>query len=181
MRVGYQAADHVDDLLHGGAHGPGGAVAGQPASLLHGADDCGGGDRCALHREAGTEQVGGDDLGDPGAVPDDVVDAGHAGARRLGASRSALPFLSGELRFDIAPHLQALPVPAVMLWGEQENQIPASVRARLEGLNPAIGSVRVTGARTNMELEQPEQVVAVIQRFISATGPGCTADPRIRA
>ncbi len=102
---------------------------------------------------------------DPSAVPDDVVDAGHASARRSGASRSALPFLSGELRFDISPYLRALPVPAVMLWGEQEQQIPAWVRARLERLNPAIGSVRIAGARSNMELEQPEQVAAVIRRF----------------
>ncbi|MEV1147532.1 alpha/beta fold hydrolase, partial [Micromonospora sp. NPDC049799] len=104
---------------------------------------------------------------DPAAVPAEVVDAGVFSARQPNAAYAALPFLSGDLRYDLAPLMRDLPVPGLMLWGEQETQIRPSVRERLERVNLAVPVVRIPGARSNLELEQPWATLAALEPFLT--------------
>ncbi|MGN9779210.1 alpha/beta fold hydrolase [Micromonospora sp. H33] len=112
---------------------------------------------------------------DPAAVPADVIDAGVFSARQPNAAYAALPFLSGDLRYDLAPLLAELPVPGLMLWGSDETQIRPAVRERLERVNLAVPVVRIPDARSNLELEQPWATLAALEPFLTvgaSTPPG---------
>lgn len=102
----------------------------------------------------------------PEAVPSDLVEAGLYNARQPNASFSALPFLSGALRYDVAPLLREVSVPTLMVWGEGEVQIPVSVWQRIEEVNPEISATRIENARSVFAIEQPEQTLAVMLPFL---------------
>jgi haloalkane dehalogenase len=110
---------------------------------------------------------------EPGAVPSELVAASEYGARRPGSHFSALPFLSGTLRYDIAPLLREVDVPTLMIWGDKEIQIEAGTRHRLEQVNPEIEVARIRDARSVFEIEYPAETLELIRGFFSAGGePG---------
>ena len=73
---------------------------------------------------------------EPAGVSREIVDAFLYSARKPGAAYSTLPFLTGDLRFDLAPYMRDLRVPAAMIWGPtsgrsgagRENGSPRSTR-----------------------------------------------------
>lgn len=105
---------------------------------------------------------------DASAVPPELVAAGERDAGRPGSHFSALPFLSGTLRYDIAPLLSEVEVPTLMIWGEQEIQIPADTRERLEQINPEIDVAKIQGARSVFEIEYPAETLELIRGFLAA-------------
>lgn len=100
------------------------------------------------------------------SVPEAIIESSLFNARQPNASYSALPFLSGALRYDIAPLLAEVRRPALMVWGENEIQINAAVRERIEGVNPRIEVARIAGARSCFEIEQPDATLARIRAFL---------------
>lgn len=104
---------------------------------------------------------------DSTAVPQELIDNSRYGAGRPGSRFSALPFLTGDLRYDIAPLLREVDVPALAIWGAGEIQINASTRQRLRAVNPAIPTVEIEGARSCFEIEQPDAAHAELIRFFS--------------
>lgn len=105
----------------------------------------------------------------PTDVRPDIVDATWWSATRPHADRSALPFLSGSLRYDIAPHLRALSVPAAMLWNEEDLFIRPAIRARIQALNPGIADHRSDQRRGSLLLSRPHEVAAFV-RWHARTG-----------
>lgn len=103
---------------------------------------------------------------DRSKVTDQVVQGFLYFARRPGAAYSALPFLTGELRYDMAPYLRDLKVPAVMIWGAAERQVGVDVGARLAALNPDIPFRLLSRARATPELELPDETVALLREVI---------------
>jgi pimeloyl-ACP methyl ester carboxylesterase len=103
---------------------------------------------------------------DPAMVPSEVVDAGLFSSRQPNAAYAALPFLTGELRYDLAPLLRELHVPGLMLWGSDEIQIRPPIRERLERVNTDIPVIRIAKARSNFELEQPDATLAALEPFL---------------
>lgn len=101
---------------------------------------------------------------DPEAVPQEIVEAALYNAQQPNAVYSIFPFLNGTLRYDIAPLLQSATAPAIMLWGAEEIQIPASARERIQAVNPAIDVARIPGARSVFEVEQPDRTLEVLQK-----------------
>jgi len=101
------------------------------------------------------------------AIPSDLIDACYYSATQPGADYSALPFLTGKLRYDIAPMLADLKTPSIMLWGELENQIKPETRERIERVNPAIDLYHIPSARTCMQVEQPQLTADVINGFLA--------------
>lgn len=104
---------------------------------------------------------------DAAAIPEAIVDAGHFSACQPNAEFSALPFVGGDLRFDIAPLLEALDVLATMLWGAEETIVRAEDRERLEHVNPQIAVVTIPAARSNFELERSAETNAVLSDFLA--------------
>ncbi len=105
---------------------------------------------------------------DPRRVPEDLIEAGLQSGSRPNAAYAALPFVAGSLRYDLAPLLQAVDRPTLMLWGAQEAQISSDVRRRLSALNPrhiAVGEI--AGTRTNFENEAPEATARAILGFLA--------------
>lgn len=105
----------------------------------------------------------------PGAVPPELIAASEEGATKAGSHFSALPFLSGTLRYDIAPLLRRVEVPTLMIWGENEIQIEKSTRDRLEQVNPQIRVAKIPGARSVFEIEYPEQTLELVRGFFAPT------------
>lgn len=103
------------------------------------------------------------------AVSREIVDSFLYSARQPGAAYSALPFLSGDLRYDIVPYLHGLRVPSMMLWGTQERTVGRQTGERLTALYPNIPLSFIKRARATFELELPAQTIALIQRFLHNT------------
>jgi pimeloyl-ACP methyl ester carboxylesterase len=100
------------------------------------------------------------------AVPEELVASSERVAEEPNSHYSALPFLSGTLRYDIAPLLRSVGVPAMMIWGEEEIQIaPDTVRQLIE-VNPSIEVVKIPGTRSCFEVEDPEATLALIREFL---------------
>lgn len=99
------------------------------------------------------------------AVPEEIIESNFYNARQPNASYSALPVLSGTLRYDIAPLLQNANVPAIMAWGAGEFRIRPEVRERISALNPKIEVVEIANARTAFEVEQPKDTVEKLLTF----------------
>jgi pimeloyl-ACP methyl ester carboxylesterase len=100
-------------------------------------------------------------------------------ARKPNSARSALPFLAGTLRYDIAPLLEEVSVPTLMMWGDNEIQIRADVRRQIERANPKIELVRISRARSCFDIERPAETVERMLAFLdgseSAGGDGSTS------
>jgi len=106
---------------------------------------------------------------DAARVPEALVDAVFWSATRPNAAYSALPFVAGTLRYDIAPLLRALRVPALALWGSEETQIKPAIRQRLAAVAPDWVTTRtIDAARANVELEQADATAHAILAFLSA-------------
>ena len=105
----------------------------------------------------------------PADVRPDIVDATWWSATRPDADRSALPFLSGSLRYDIAPHLRALSLPAAMLWNKEELFIRPAIRARIQALNPRIADHRSNQRRGSLLVARPHEVAAFVRRHAPAS------------
>jgi len=103
---------------------------------------------------------------EPKAVSRKLVDEWLWSARRPGAAYSALPFLTGDLRYDFAPLLRDLRVPAVMVWGTEERQVGRKTGERLAAVNPDVPLILIERARATPELELPAQIVAAIGEFV---------------
>lgn len=103
---------------------------------------------------------------DPAGVSNDIVNGFLYSARQPNAAYSALPFLSGDLRFDFASDLSCLNVPAAMIWGAQERQVGRATAERLAAINPKVPLVFIEQARATPELELPAQTIAAIERLL---------------
>lgn len=95
-------------------------------------------------------------------IPEDHLDAQVWSSARRDAHRSALPFITGELRYDIAPLVERCPTPALMPWGGDEWHVAPEVVARTQALNPAVAQQTVPGARSALVWTHPEVVAAAV-------------------
>ncbi len=100
---------------------------------------------------------------DPGAVSREIVDGFLWSARKPGAAYSALPFLTGDLRYDFAPYMRDLSVPAAMFWGSEERQVGVETGERLAALNPDVPLTLIPRSRATPELELPAATIAAIE------------------
>jgi pimeloyl-ACP methyl ester carboxylesterase len=100
------------------------------------------------------------------AVSSEIVDGFLYSARQPGAAYSALPFLSGDLRYDIVPYLRGLRVPSMMIWGTQERTVGRQSGERLAALYPNIPLIFIKRACATFELELPAQTIALVQDFL---------------
>ena len=106
----------------------------------------------------------------PERLSEEIVEAYLASAQQPNAEYAALAFLRGDLYFDLALYIQQLMVPTFILWGEQAQFISVNLGKRLAGLNPkAIREFQpIAGTGVLPHLEQPEVVIGLLQRYLSA-------------
>lgn len=108
---------------------------------------------------------------DPRGISDEVVDAFLWSALRPGAEYSALPFLSGDLRYDFAPYLEELTVTAATVYGARETLAGRELRERFAELRPDIPQLLIPRAANNFELELPAQTIRVIDELLGELAP----------
>ncbi|MDP9364413.1 MAG: alpha/beta fold hydrolase [Chloroflexota bacterium] len=111
---------------------------------------------------------------DPRAISDEVVDAFLWSALRPGAAYSALPFLSGDLRYDFAPYLEGLEVPTATVYGARETLAGRAIRERFAELRPDVPQVLIPRAAANFELELPAQTIRTLDGLIEDLAPDAT-------
>lgn len=100
---------------------------------------------------------------DPSAVTDEVIESSLWSASQPNAAYSALPFVTGELRYDLAPYFERLNKPASMFWGAEEMQVGLQSAKRLAALRRDIPFTLIRNAKACPELEQPEAVIEVLR------------------
>ncbi len=105
---------------------------------------------------------------EPGAVSREIVDGFLHSARKPGGAYAALPFLTGGLRFDFAPYMRDLGVPAAMIWGSEERQVGLDTGKRLAALNPDVPMMVIERARATPELELPAQTIRAVEASIDS-------------
>lgn len=88
-------------------------------------------------------------------------------ARRPNAAYAAVPFVTGDLRFDLAPYLQRARLPVAAFWGAEESQVGQAVRKRMQDLRPDIRFDLIPQAKTCPELERPEAVAGLIREALA--------------
>jgi pimeloyl-ACP methyl ester carboxylesterase len=104
---------------------------------------------------------------DPAAVPADLIESSFRSGTRPNAAYAALPFISGALRYDIAPLLRGIDRPSLMLWGSDEKQIQPAIRARLASVNPAhVRCEIIPQTRTDFAFEAPDATGAAMLTFL---------------
>ena len=103
---------------------------------------------------------------DPHAVSRATVQATLYSARQPNAAYAALPFLTGELRFDAIPYLRDLKVPASMVWNEDEPLYGPGWTDRLAGVNPLVPLTLFPAAKSTPQLEWPGQTIALIDQLL---------------
>jgi pimeloyl-ACP methyl ester carboxylesterase len=106
----------------------------------------------------------------PQRLSEEIVEAYLASAQQPNAEYAALAFLRGDLYFDLALYIPQLTVPTFILWGEQAQFTSVNLGKRLAGLNPkAIREFQpIAGTGVLPHLEQPEVVIGLLQRYLSA-------------
>lgn len=108
-----------------------------------------------------------DGFADPRAVSQEVVDAFLWSARQPGALYSAFPFLSGDLRYDFAPYLRGLAVPAAMVYGAGDTQVAPETQRRFAALNPDVPLLEIPRAAANPELELPAETIRAVREALA--------------
>lgn len=108
---------------------------------------------------------------EPSAVSRAIVEGALHSARRPGAAFAALPFLTGDLRFDVVPFLQGLQVPTVMLQGGQVPMYGKDRGSRLAAVNPLVPCWPIPGTKSVPQLERPGVTAALIQQALATDAP----------
>lgn len=103
---------------------------------------------------------------DPDAVTREIVAGFLYSARKPHAAYSVIPFATGALRYDLAPYLRDLTVPASMFWGEQETQVGAATRAGLARLRDDIPLTLIENTKACPELERAARVIEIVREAI---------------
>jgi hypothetical protein len=74
------------------------------------------------------------------------------------------------MRFDMAPYIRDLDIPAAMVWGAEEQQVGLDRARRFHALNPAVPLILIQRAKANFELELPAQTIQVLDDILSKRG-----------
>lgn len=98
------------------------------------------------------------------AVESDIIEASWWSATRPGAEWSALPFLSGDLRYDIAPILQAISTPATAIWPSKDEFLTPETLTRLKNLNRGIEAVTIKVGQGGFTATRAQEIVAAVAR-----------------
>lgn len=100
---------------------------------------------------------------DPSAVTDEVIESSLWSASQPNAAYSALPFVTGELRYDLAPYFHRLAKPTTMFWGASEMQVGLHSGRRLAALRTDVPLTLIKNAKACPELEQPAAVIEALR------------------
>ena len=93
--------------------------------------------------------------------PDDVRDLWDF-SREMTARVAWKPYMFNR---RLAPLLGDMPVPTLVVWGERDNVVPFSCAKQFEAAIPDATVVVVDGAGHVVELEEPQQLAALVADF----------------
>lgn len=73
---------------------------------------------------------------------------------------------------DLEPYLASVPVPALLIWGSEDDATPLSDAKKMEALIPDAGLVVFQGRGHYSFLEEPSRFELIIKSFINYDGEG---------
>lgn len=104
---------------------------------------------------------------DSNAVPEEIIDGALYSATRQNAAYSALPFLTGEVHYDIVPYLQRTKVPTSIILGGDPSFVGVSNGMRLVKVREDFQSFKIENTKACPELERPNEVADAIRRSLN--------------
>lgn len=108
---------------------------------------------------------------DPNAVPEEIIDGALYSATRPNAAYSALPFLTGDVHYDLVPYLQRTKTPTCIITGSDAGFVGVENGKLLTKVRKEVSSVTIENAKSCPELEQPADVIAAICKAIATPIP----------
>ena len=115
---------------------------------------------------------------DKSKITDELVELRNDAANRPGAAESRRIFQEGmqrltrdpnlRLKFDVTHTLPRLTIPAMFIWGEQDNFVPVELGRQLEKLLPNFKFQYVPNAGHQVQNDQPELVGKLMMDFYSS-------------
>jgi len=100
---------------------------------------------------------------DASAVPPELIDGALYSATRPNAAYSALPFVTGDVHYDIVPFLRRVAVPTSMIVGTDPGFIGVRNARRLQTVRPDIATYPIERSKACVESERPEATAEAIQ------------------
>lgn len=108
----------------------------------------------------------------PNRIYPEIIEAYLKSASQPNAAYSALSFVKGDLRFDLAEDIPHLRTPTAILWGEQAQFTSLETGRRLAQLNPEVIQIFQTIPDVGLTpaLELPGVTIGLISRCLSQFG-----------
>ena len=104
----------------------------------------------------------------PREISDSYVTPGYRGDIRRD-TRKVLNGVSNEHTLEAARHFGEFAKPVLVAWGEDDRLFPAELADRLAADFPDARRETVTGSRTFIGEDQPQQLARLIDEFVGAT------------
>ncbi len=115
---------------------------------------------------------------DKSQITDELVEMRNNAANRPGAPQAREVFEEGQkrltqdpnmrLKFDLTHTLPKLQLPAMFIWGEDDNFAPPELGRQLEKVLPNIPFTYIAKAGHQVQNDQPEQVSRLMIDFFTA-------------
>ncbi|MDQ3741737.1 MAG: alpha/beta hydrolase [Actinomycetota bacterium] len=104
----------------------------------------------------------------PREISDSYVTPGYRASIRRD-TRKVLNGVSNEHTLEAARHFGEVTQPVLVAWGEDDKLFPAKLADRLAADFPDARRETVTGSRTFIGEDQPQQLAQLIDRFVAET------------
>jgi haloalkane dehalogenase len=100
---------------------------------------------------------------DASKVTPAIIDAFLFNASQPHAGWSALPFVNGQLRYDLVPYLERSTVPVSIFCGNRDSVVGLERVRRLAAVRSGLPLDVIESAKSCPELEQPAAVIATLR------------------
>jgi pimeloyl-ACP methyl ester carboxylesterase len=116
-------------------------------------------------------------LGAPGERLRELL-VGRAASTDYAAAGPMRPTLVRLVNADLRPHMPAIGVPTLLVWGSRDTDTPLSAAREMEKLIPDAGLVVLEGAGHYSYLDQPARFARIVSHFIAPPRAGGAAPER---
>jgi pimeloyl-ACP methyl ester carboxylesterase len=103
----------------------------------------------------------------PEDVSEEIIDGAFYSATRPNAAYSALPFLTGDVHYDIVPYLERTNTPTSIIIGGDQGFVGVRNGNRLAKVRDDFNLFVVEQTKACPELERPDEVTKVIKNILS--------------
>ncbi len=104
----------------------------------------------------------------PENIPPEIIDGALYSAKQPNAAYSALPFLTGDIHYDIVPYLQRTKVATSIINGGDPGFVGVRNGSLLAKVRPEFNCLVIENTKACPELEKPDMVANAIKNILAS-------------